>query len=119
LPKGHDVIPVNMAIEYLESKGRGEAARILSQSDKKKEAANLKKHDVTFEEASTVFGDTLSITIADPEHSEGEERFILLGMSHRNRLLVVAHVERGDGIRIISARPAAKSERKQYEQEKD
>jgi len=84
--------------------------------DKKKDAANLKKHDVAFEEAATAFGDTLTITIADPEHSEYEERFILLGMSHRNRLLVVIHVERGGNIRIISARPAMKNERKQYEQ---
>jgi uncharacterized DUF497 family protein len=84
--------------------------------DEKKDAANLKKHDVTFEEAATVFGDVLSITIADPDHSEGEERFIVLGMSHRNRLLVVVHAERGDKIRIISARPATPNERKQYEQ---
>ena len=83
---------------------------------RKKEAANLKKHDVTFKEAATVLGDVLSITIADPDHSESEERFILLGISHRNRLLVVVHAERGDKIRIISARPANKNERKQYEQ---
>ena len=84
--------------------------------DRKKDAANLSKHDVAFEEAATVFGDVLSITIADPDHSESEERFILLGMSHQNRLLVVVHAERGDRIRIISARPATKNERNQYEQ---
>ena len=85
--------------------------------DERKDAGNLRKHGVGFEEAATVFGDVLSLTISDPDHSEGEDRFISLGMSHRGRLLVVIHTERGDRIRIISARLAAANERKQYERD--
>lgn len=84
--------------------------------DKRKAARNLKKHGVSFEEAATAFGGPLSVTIADPDHSEDEERFILLAVSFRNRPLVVVHTERGDNIRIISARGATRRERKQYEQ---
>ena len=79
--------------------------------DKKKAAANLRKHDVAFEEASTAFGDTLSLTTFDPDHSIDEDRFILLGASNRGRLLVVAHTEQSDTIRIISARLATRGER--------
>lgn len=85
--------------------------------DRKKHASNLKKHSVSFEEAATAFGDPLSITIPDPDHSVGEERFILLGESSVGRLLVVVHVERDGEIRIISARQATKSERKTHEKE--
>jgi hypothetical protein len=74
------------------------------------------KHGVSFEEATTVFGDPLSLTIPDPAHSQIEDRFIILGRSHRHRLLVVVHTERGDNIRIISARPASRRERKHYEE---
>jgi uncharacterized DUF497 family protein len=70
---------------------------------------------VSFEEASTAFQDTLSLTIEDPLHSIEEERFILIGMSQENRILVVVHTERGDNIRIISARKATKKERGDYE----
>ena len=63
----------------------------------------------------TGVGDQFSITIYDPLHSEDEDRFVILGMSSKNRLLVVVHTERGDKIRIISARKATKKERKQYE----
>lgn len=66
---------------------------------------------------ATAFADPLSLTIADPDHSVGEERFVLIGQSERRRLVVVAHVERGELIRIISARPATRSERKTYEEE--
>ena len=83
--------------------------------DTNKAATNLAKHAVGFPEASTVFGDALSLTIPDPAHSQAEERFIILGRSHRGRLLVVVHTERGDNIRIISARPASRRERKDYE----
>ena len=83
--------------------------------DTNKAATNLTKHDVGFPEASTVFGDALSLTIPDPAHSQAEERFIILGRSHRGRLLVVVHTERGDNIRIISARLASRRERKDYE----
>jgi len=84
--------------------------------DENKSALNHKKHGITFKEAKTVFADELGRLIPDPDHSEGEERFILMGISSRLRLLTVCHCERGSNtIRIISARKADKSERKQYE----
>lgn len=79
---------------------------------------NLKVHGVSFEEATTVFGDPLSITISDPDHSQSENRFIDIGTSHRARLLVVSYTERNDKIRIISARLASRAERKNYEETK-
>jgi hypothetical protein len=81
-----------------------------------KAKSNLAKHGVSFEEASTVFGDQRSLTIPDPAHSQMEERAIVLGQSHEWKLLVVVHTERGDNIRIISARPAGRRERKTYEE---
>ena len=84
--------------------------------DTAKAAKNPAKHGVSFEEAATVFRDTLSATGANPDHSVGEERFITFGVSTSGRLLVVAHTERGDTIRIISARPATRGERKIYEE---
>ena len=84
--------------------------------DTAKAAENLAKHGVSFEEAATVFRDTISATGADPDHSVGEERFITFGVSTSGRLLVVAHTDRGDTIRIISARPATRGERKIYEE---
>ena len=84
-----------------------------------KAAANLRKHGVPFEEATTVFGDPLAMNMPDPDHSLNEERFILLGLSHRLRLLVVAYVERGVQTRLISAREATRRERIQYEEGKD
>jgi uncharacterized DUF497 family protein len=84
--------------------------------DPRKAAANLRKHSVSFEEASTVFADDYSLTGADPDHSVGEERFITFGMSQSGRLLVVSHTEQGDTIRIFSARRAMRSERKLYEE---
>ena len=84
--------------------------------DPRKARRNLEKHSVSFDEASTAFRDTMSVTIPDPMHSEDEERFVLLGCSYRNRLLVVVHTDRGDRIRIISARPATKRERIRYEE---
>ncbi len=83
--------------------------------DPQKAKSNLEKHGVSFEEASTAFQDTLSLTIDDPLHSIDEERLILIGMSQENRILVVVHTERGDNIRIISPRKATKEERKSYE----
>jgi len=83
--------------------------------DPQKAKSNLIKHGVSFEEASTAFQDTLSLTIDDPLHSIDEDRVVLIGMSNKNRLLVVVHTERGDNIRIISARKATKKERKNYE----
>jgi hypothetical protein len=84
--------------------------------DANKAGVNLAKHAVSFEEAATVFGDPVSITISDPAHSQTEARFIILGRSHHGRLLVVVHTERGDNIRIVSARLASRHERKQYEE---
>jgi uncharacterized DUF497 family protein len=84
--------------------------------DLAKAAENLAKHGVSFEEASTVFRDPLSQSGKDPDHSFGEERFIVFGVSTSGRLLVVAHAERNDTIRIISARPATASERTIYEE---
>ena len=85
--------------------------------DPDKARANLGKHGVAFVEAATVFGDPLSLTVSDPDHSEGEQRFLSVGMSHRRRLLVVAHTEWGARIRIISARRATRRERIAYERE--
>ena len=70
--------------------------------DANKARTNLAKHGIVFEEASTVFGDNLSLTIPDPLHSEVEDRFVTIGTSHRGKLLVVVHTERGENIRIIS-----------------
>jgi uncharacterized DUF497 family protein len=84
--------------------------------DGKKARANLRKHGVSFQEASTALRDPLSATGRDPDHSIGEDRFVTFGLSSRGRLLVVSHTERGDKIRIISARPAKKRERKIYEE---
>lgn len=88
---------------------------IIFEWDPKKNRSNIEKHGVSFEEASTVFQDTLSLTIDDPLHSIDEERLILIGMSQKNRILVVVHTERGDNIRIISARKTNKKEREYYE----
>lgn len=81
-----------------------------------KSAKNLRKHRVSFEEASGVFYDPLAVTGADPDHSEEEERLLTFGISSEGRLLVVSHTERGDAIRIISARTATQSERHIYEE---
>ena len=86
--------------------------------DQEKAAGNLHKHGVPFEEATTVFGDPLAMNMPDPDHSLNEERFILLGLSHRLRLLVVTYAERGRGTRLISAREATRQERRQYEEGK-
>jgi uncharacterized DUF497 family protein len=83
--------------------------------DFKKAEINENKHDVSFHEASTVFADSLSLTISDPFHSDDENRFIIIGISYKNRILTVVHTERGDNIRIISARKATKKERTTYE----
>jgi uncharacterized DUF497 family protein len=84
--------------------------------DENKNLSNQKKHGISFEEAKTVFSDELGRLISDPDHSEGEERFILMGMSSQLKLLTVCHCERDSNtIRIISARKADTLERKQYE----
>lgn len=86
------------------------------QWDQNKNLANIKKHNISFEEAKTVFFDDNARLISDPEHSISEERFIILGFSNKLRLLIVVHTykERNDIIRIISARKATKSESNYY-----
>jgi hypothetical protein len=84
--------------------------------DPKKAETNLSKHGVSFAEAVTAFGDPLSMNMPDPDHSEGDQRLIVLGVSDRYRLLVVSYTERPPRTRIISARLATRNERKQYEE---
>ena len=84
--------------------------------DVTKALANVRRHGITFAEAATAFGDPLSITIPDPAHSVDEEHFILIGRTVQHNVVVVAHVERGDTIRLISARPASRRERIDYEE---
>lgn len=84
--------------------------------DLKKTANNLRKHGISFKEAATVFGDPLSMTFEDPDHSINEERFVTIGESRQRRILVVAHTDRRGVIRIISARKATRRERKFYEE---
>ena len=86
--------------------------------DERKAATNRRKHGVSFEEARAVFLDEDALQIPDPEHSEDEDRFIMLGLSSRLRVLVVCHCYREDDqlIRIISARKADRGERRQYDE---
>ena len=86
------------------------------EQDPKKSASNERKHDVTFQEASTVFGDRLAMTFVDPDHSNNEQRYLTFGLSKYNRLLVVAHTDRGEKSRIISARLMDRKERRIYEE---
>lgn len=78
--------------------------------------SNLRKHKISFDEASTALSDPMAATGADPDHSIGELRYITFGISERGQLLVVAHTEQSDTVRIISARLASKRERKIYEE---
>jgi len=83
--------------------------------DRRKAVLNIKKHGVSFEDAATAFGDPLSVTIHDPKHSDDEDRFLLLGETQDKKLVVVAHTDRKDTIRLINARPASRQEREDYE----
>jgi uncharacterized protein len=83
--------------------------------DPNKSAKNIKKHGVSFTEAATVFGDPLSTTFPDPDHSIQENRFIIVGSSNTGKLIVIAHIYRNNRVRIISARGATRRERKFYE----
>ncbi len=87
--------------------------------DPKKAEHNIKKLGVTFEEASNVFGDPLAATVPDPLHSAEENRFVTMGQSTENRLLIVAHIDRSEQVRIISARLATRRERRKYESEEE
>jgi len=84
--------------------------------DTEKAEKNIRKHDVSFDEAASVFDDPLFITLLDEEHSSDEERYITIGLSNMNRLLLVAHTERNDRVRVISARKATKNEEKFYQE---
>ena len=83
--------------------------------DDAKAEANERKHGVTFTEAMTIFADPLALTGYDPDHSDDEDRYISMGLSADGRLLVVSHTDRGENVRIISARVASRPERKEYE----
>ena len=84
--------------------------------DLAKAEANLRDHGVSFEEASTVFGDPLAATIPDPDHSTSERRFVTIGYPVTKKLLVVCHTDRGDNTRLISAREPTRAEKKKYEE---
>lgn len=84
--------------------------------DSRKATQNLRKHGVSFHEAATIFADPLAFTFQDPDHSIIEQRFIPVGISQVQRLLVVAHADRGDSVRIISARRTTRGERRYYEE---
>ena len=81
-----------------------------------KAALNLEKHGISFPEAATVFNDPLSVTFLDPDHSIGESRYIIIGISRFGQLLVVAHTDREEKVRIISARKATRKEKRFYEE---
>jgi uncharacterized protein len=85
--------------------------------DPAKSTANMRRHGVSFAEATEVFGDPLALNMPDPEHSAAEERFLVLGLSRTARLLVVSYADRGPRSRVISARLASRSERHRYEEE--
>ena len=84
--------------------------------DPRKAETNKSKHGVSFHEAATVFGDTLAITFADPDHSIDEDRYLTFGLSRFGQLLVVSHADRGNRVRIINARLMTRQERKIYEE---
>lgn len=85
--------------------------------DNNKAISNIQKHGISFSEAASVFGDPLSITFADPEHSINESRFITIGLSSMNNIIILSHTDRGDKIRIISARRVTRKEQRFYEEE--
>lgn len=85
--------------------------------DPQKAARNLQWHGVSFAEAATVFADPLSVTVADPDHSTAEDRFLIVGQSYRGRLLIVSFAEHGKHIRIIRVRELTRAERRAYEEE--
>jgi uncharacterized protein len=84
--------------------------------DEGKAESNLIKHGISFDDAQTVFNDPLYVDFYDPDHSEDEDRYLIIGESNRGRLLIVSYTERGNVIRLISARETTKIERKMYEE---
>ena len=87
--------------------------------DPRKAKTNVRKHRVSFREAATVFQDPLGITVSDPDHSDDEDRYITIGAAATGRILMVSHMDRGNQIRIISARELTRTERQAYEDEID
>jgi uncharacterized DUF497 family protein len=86
--------------------------------DASKATQNLKKHGVSFDEAASAFGDPFTLTIPDPHHSLDELRFVTIGMTAQQRLVTIVHTDRGDAVRLISARQASRKERHDYEEAK-
>ncbi len=84
--------------------------------DERKAAANLSKHEISFEEAKTVFDDPLYVDFYDPDHSHDEHRYIIIGESRQGRLLMASYMERGNVIRLINSREVTPAERKAYEE---
>ena len=95
---------------------QGRAERMKFEWNLEKARQNLEKHSVSFEEAATVFNDSLSVTFPDPQHSLGENRYVMIGVSKFGKLLVVAHTDRNDNVRLISARKATRQEKRFYEE---
>ena len=93
------------------------SARMQFEWDPGKDRQNQLKHGVSFDEASTIFGDPLALTIDDPDHSMEENRFLTTGLSNRQRLIIVAHTDRDDRVRLISARAVTEAERHAYQEE--
>ncbi|MEE9391316.1 MAG: BrnT family toxin, partial [Planctomycetota bacterium] len=108
-----------LALDKVRALGKGISVPIEFEWDPEKAVRNLGKHGVSFEEAASAFGDSRSLTIPDPEHSIGEDRSILLGMTAIGQLLVVVFVESGPAERIISARMANRRETRQYMDENE
>ena len=86
--------------------------------DARKAEQNLKKHGVSFDEAASAFSDPFALTINDPDHSLDEPRFVTIGMTAEQRLVTIAHTDRGDAVRLIGARQATRKERQDYEEAK-
>ena len=106
-----------VVLQGVKARASFRAVALTFEWDPAKARANLAKHGVDFAEAATAFGDPLSLTVPDPDHSVSEQRYITMGVSYSQRLLVVAHTEAGDRLRLISARRATRAERKHYEEE--
>lgn len=105
-----------MTVRWLEVNCHGHIMTVKYEWDARKAALNLRKHGVSFDDAATALDDPLSVTFIDRDHSVFEARHITLGISRRGRALVVGHTDRGDAIRIISARLASRAEWRRYEQ---
>ena len=115
-PSYRDARCPNLAVRWIGELIRLTLALVEFESDPDKAEYNLRTHKVSFNEAATVFGDPLSMTIADPDHSSEENRLLTIGHSERNRPLIISHVDHGERVRLISARRLTPSERRAYEE---